>query len=80
VTVREYVTVAEIGFAPYLLNLHASLIQHAGEFHLTVACADLDLVRLVDDLQLAQVSTLDVSAPANRRGHVAAREPGCHPR
>jgi hypothetical protein len=65
VTVREYVTVAEIGFAPYLLNLHASLIQHAGEFHLTVACADLDLVRLLDDLQLAHVSTLDVSAPAD---------------
>lgn len=62
---REYVTVAEIGFAPYLLAMHESLMRLAGDFHLSVASVDRDLARLLDMLQLPNVSTMDVSAPGD---------------
>jgi hypothetical protein len=60
----EYVTVAEIGFAPYLLNLHKSLMRHAGNFHLTIACADRDLFRLLEGLGLDRTSMIDVTPSA----------------
>lgn len=56
----EYVTVAEIGFAPYLLNLHRSLAIHARDFHLTVVCVDHDLWTLLGRLSLENVSIVDV--------------------
>jgi hypothetical protein len=57
---REYVTVAEIGFAPYLLNLYQSLTRHVVDFHLTVACADHSLWTLLSRLSLDNVSPIDV--------------------
>lgn len=64
-TVRQYVTVAESGFAPYLLNMHKSLMRHAGDFHLTVVCADRDLIGLLGALQPRNVSTIDASSPSD---------------
>lgn len=61
----EYVTVAEIGFAPYLLNLHKSLMRHLDDFHLTVACADSTLLSLLQVLDLPNVGCLDVSNPSD---------------
>ena len=66
-TTREYVTVAEIGFAPYLLNLHRSMVRHVPDFHLTVACADEEIRQLLTRLQLDRVSTLDLSSPSEPR-------------
>lgn len=63
----EYVTVAEIGFAPYLLNLYKSLERHAGSFHLSVACVDEDLLALLSTLDLSHVSLLDLSHPSDQR-------------
>lgn len=57
----EYVTVAESSFAPHLLNLYRSLERVSPDFHLTVACADEELISLVRRLDLAQASTIDVS-------------------
>lgn len=61
----EYVTVAEIGFAPYLLNLYKSLKRHAAGFHLTVACADGDLLALLTSLELPDLTPLDLSTPTD---------------
>jgi hypothetical protein len=69
----DYVTVAEIGFAPYLLNLHKSLIRHAGDFHLTVACAEPDLLHFLRRLDLPRVTPLDLSSPLEA-GLFAARQ------
>ena len=57
----EFVTVAESSFAPHLLNLYRSLERVSPDFHLTVACADQELVGLIQRLGLERASMLDVS-------------------
>lgn len=60
---RDYVTVAEIGYAPHLLALHKSMIRYATDFRLTVTCVDRRLAQLLDVLNLPNVTVLDLSEP-----------------
>lgn len=59
--VEHFVTLFDSGFLPLGLALHASLVKHAGRFHLWVVCMDQAAAEQIQRLAPAHVTTIALS-------------------